>query len=629
MSRPPWPGLLGFCLGLWLWLAGPVWAEAPPFIADLAVLADPAGSETIASISALERSADFRQVPYGFSAGFTRQVHWLRFTLRAPPPDGDGERVLLLEIHPPYLDNLQLYWPDAFATGGYSVRYSGDMLPYTSRELPYRSFVHRLRFGSDQLVTVYLRLQTSSSSLVSLKAWEPERFIRAASREYMCLGIFFGMLLVSLLINLWSGLWRSQPLYRAYLLHLGTTSLMMFGMNGLPSELWFIDDPLWGHHWTSLGVLLVFASGTHFYRLALRMDDAPRWMSVLHRCVKILAVLALPAPFLDFYPEAMSVLMPLGVAMLVIGALWLRRQQRSSVSPLLVAYLFAISGTLTTTLTLLGLLPGQFWLIYGHMIASVGTLLSLQWMLSKRIRWIEAERTAARIATERAQALAEHERAEREQQRRFLAMLTHELKTPLAVIRMQMGTPNASLVMRQHAERAVAEINSLVERCALVSRIEDRQLPLERQSCRLVELLGELICREGVHERIELSLQPVQDLQSEPLLLRTVLGNLIDNGIKYTPARAKLRLSLAPHRQGAEAGLLLRFCNPIGGAGHPDPERLFDKYYRAPGAHAHAGSGLGLYIVRELTALLGGDVRYLPTASEVCFELWLPIAPLR
>lgn len=624
-----WLGQLGFCLGLWLLFAGPVWAEAPPFIADLAVLADPAGSETIASISAPERSADFRLVPHGFSAGFTRQVHWLRFTLRAPPPGSDGERALLLEIHPPYLDSLQLYWPDVLAVDGFSVRYSGDLLPYTSRELPYRSFVHRLRFGSDQPVTVYLRLQTSSSSLVSLKAWEPERFIKATSREYMCLGIFFGMLLVSLLINLWSGLWRTQPLYRGYLLHLGTSSFMMLGMNGLPSELWFMDDPLWGHHWTSLGVLLVFASGAHFYRLALGMDDAPRWMGILHRCVQTLALLALPAPFLDFYPEVIRVLMPLVIAMLIIGALWLWRQQRSRFCPLLVAYMFAISGTLTTTLTLLGLLPGQFWLIYGYMLASVGTLLSLQWMLTRRIRWVEAERTAARIATERAQALAEHERAEREQQRRFLAMLTHELKTPLAVIRMQMGTPNASLSMQQHAERAVDEINSLVERCALVSRIEDRQLPLDRQSCRLAELLGELICREGVHERIELSLQPVPDLPSEPLLLRTVLGNLIDNGIKYAPASAKLRLSLAPHQKGGATGLLLRFCNPVGVAGHPDPERLFDKYYRAPGAHAHAGSGLGLYIVRELTTMLGGDVRYLPTASEVCFELWLPIAPLR
>ena len=44
------------------------------------------------------------------------------------------------------------------------------------------------------------------------------------------------------------------------------------------------------------------------------------------------------------------------------------------------------------------------------------------------------------IAAERAQARADHERAEREQQRRFLAMLTHELKTPLAVLRMHLGT---------------------------------------------------------------------------------------------------------------------------------------------------------------------------------------------
>ena len=623
-----WHGLLGYCLCAWLLLAGPARA-AHPVITNLAVLADPTGSETIASVSDPNRAADFRPVPYGFSAGFTREVHWLRFSLTPPPPNDEGERVVLLEIHPPYLDSLQLYWPDALSANGYSVRYSGDLLPYTSREFPYRAFVHRLQFRSDQPVTAYLRLKTSSSSLVSLKAWEPNRFIEASSREYIWLGVLFGMLLISLLINLWSGLWRTLPLYRAYLLHLVAVSFMLLGMNGLPNELWFAHRPLWGHYWASLGVMLVLASGSHLYRLALGIENAPRWIGALYRGFQVLVLLALPAPFLGVYPEVIRILMPMVIAMLCIGGLWLWKHRKLRAYPLLIAYLFAIAGTLSSSLTLLGLLPGQFWLIYGYQFGCAGSLLALQWMLTQRVRLIEAGQAAARIATGRAEALAERERAEREQQRRFLAMLTHELKTPLAVIRMHMGTPNGSAAMRRHAERAVDEINSLIERCSLVSRIEDQQLPLARQDCQLDELLCELSERHDAHGRIELSLQPAPGLLSEPLLLRTVLGNLIDNGLKYAPADAKLRLSLAPHRENGVAGLQVRVSNPVGSAGHPDPERLFDKYYRAPEARAHAGSGLGLYIVRELTALLGGHVRYIPTPSEACFELWLPITSPR
>lgn len=615
-------------LWLWLWLALPACAgAAQPAIVDLAVLVDPSATESIASVSRAERSGEFRSLPHGFSAGFTREVHWLRFSVAAPAPGPDGRRELLLEIHPPYLDSLQLYWPEEGAAGGFSRRESGDLLPYSQREVPYRAFVLRLPFADAQPVTAYLRVQTSSSSVVVLRAWEPEQFARAISREYLMLGIFFGVLAVSLLLNLWSGLWRIRPLFRAYLLHLCTSTLMIFGTNGFPAELWFGEDPRWGHYWPSLSVLLVIASGAHLYRLALGMDDAPRWMGWLHRSVQLLALLALPTVLLDLYLEAIRLLMPLVMAMLLIGCLWLWQRRRASATPLLLAYLFALSGSMTTSLTLLGLLPGQFWLIYGYMFASLGTLLSMQWLLVRRIRWMELERITAQIAAERAEALVERERAEREQQRRFLAMLTHELKTPLAVIRMRLDTPNASANMRQHAERAVDEINGLIDHCALVSRIDDRQLPQRRQPCRLDELLTELAGREPLRQRVAADLQPVPLLSSEPLLLRIVLSNLLDNGIKYAPADSLLQVGLATQAQEGVPGVRVHFCNPVGGAGHPDPQRLFDKYYRAPGAHAHAGSGLGLYIVRELTALLGGTIRYLPTAKEVRFELWLPINP--
>lgn len=631
MSRrpPAWRPLALCGLMLCLWLAGVLPAAAAPAIVDLAVLADPDGRETIDSVADPARAGDFRPAPHGFSAGYTRQVHWLRFTLIPPAPNPEGLRPVLLEINPPYLDSLQLYWPNA-DSGGYNVRHSGDLQPYASRELRHRAFVHRLTLRDDRPLTLYLRLQTSSSSVVALDAWEPERFLEASGHEYAWLGLFFGLLLACLLGNLWSGLWKTQPLYRAYLLHLSATLFMLLGSNGLPGEFAFLPDPLWSHHWTSIGMLLVFASGTHFYRLALDLDQAPRWMERLYRSVTLLALLALPAPFLDLYAEAMNLLMPLALVLLGIGlrrSLQLWREQRPSAYPLLAAHLLAILGTLSAMLTMLGVLPGQLWLIHGYQLGRAGTLLAMQWLLSQRIRQIEQDQIGACIAAERAQARADHERAEREQQRRFLAMLTHELKTPLAVLRMHLGTPSPSPAMQRHAEQAIDEINALVERCALTSRIEDRQLLRSPEPCRLDTLLGELRERQPQPERIELDLQPTPGLLSEPLLLRTLLNNLIDNGLKYAPADTRLHLSLAPRREDGQAGLLLRCRNRLGAAGAPDPERLFDKYYRAPGAHAYAGSGLGLYIVRELSALLGGRVRYLPTPSEACFELWLPVTP--
>lgn len=66
-----------------LFVGGPAWT-APWPIADLAVLVDPAGTETIESVSRAERAGEFITIPHGFSGGYTRKVHWLRFRLNPP-----------------------------------------------------------------------------------------------------------------------------------------------------------------------------------------------------------------------------------------------------------------------------------------------------------------------------------------------------------------------------------------------------------------------------------------------------------------------------------------------------------------------------------------------------------------
>ena len=101
-------------------LAGP---RAPQ---DLAVLVDPGGQETIATVSAAEASGRFTPLPDGLQAGYTRQVHWLRFTL--PAADAGP---WWLEVQPAYLDDLRLYEP---AGAGFRERRSGDRSPRATRE---------------------------------------------------------------------------------------------------------------------------------------------------------------------------------------------------------------------------------------------------------------------------------------------------------------------------------------------------------------------------------------------------------------------------------------------------------------------------------------------------------------
>ena len=65
--------------------------------------------------------------------------------------------------------------------------------------------------------------------------------------------------------------------------------------------------------------------------------------------------------------------------------------------------------------------------------------------------------------------------------------------------------------------------------------------------------------------------------------------------------------------------------NRVGEVGFPDSQRVFEKYYRAPHAHSRTGSGLGLYLVKQLVESLGGKVGYRALPDSVVFLLTLPV----
>lgn len=235
---------------------------------------------------------------------------------------------------------------------------------------------------------------------------------------------------------------------------------------------------------------------------------------------------------------------------------------------------------------------------------------------------------AAEAANSQNLLLAMHEQAEREHQRRFLAMLTHELKTPLSIIRMRLGSRNPSANMQKHALGAIADMDGIIERVALTSRIEDQSLRLQALPCWPAVMLEELLSKIPQAARVQLD-KPADAntllLHTDPVLLRAAVANLLDNALKYAVPAAKVHVTLATQTRADQPGLLIRVENPVGPAGAPDPAQVFVKYYRAPTARQQSGSGLGLYIVQELARRLGGEINYFPSANTVCFALWLPM----
>ena len=111
---------------------------------------------------------------------------------------------------------------------------------------------------------------------------------------------------------------------------------------------------------------------------------------------------------------------------------------------------------------------------------------------------------------------------------------------------------------------------------------------------------------------------------SDPQLLSIVLSNLFNNALKYSPPLSVITIRAETVTDAGRAGIQISVQNVPGAAGLPDPAKVFDKYYRSPGAKKQTGSGLGLYLVHSFTVLLGGQVRYEVAQEQARFTLWLP-----
>jgi signal transduction histidine kinase len=208
-------------------------------------------------------------------------------------------------------------------------------------------------------------------------------------------------------------------------------------------------------------------------------------------------------------------------------------------------------------------------------------------------------------------------------QRTMLASASHELRSPLARIRM-------AIELLPHAERPelqtrltqdIAELDTLIGELLLASRLDTLEHLEHTEEIDLLALLAE----EGARSAAEVSGSPVC-IQGDPRMLRRLLRNLFENAQRYA-AGSPIEASVLPlHPTGA------RLCIADRGPGVPEQERerIFASFYRPPGMRERGdgGVGLGLALVRQIARHHGGDVRCVPRhGGGTCFEVILHSVP--
>ncbi len=242
----------------------------------------------------------------------------------------------------------------------------------------------------------------------------------------------------------------------------------------------------------------------------------------------------------------------------------------------------------------------------------------------ERIRWLAAGSFTVLLIILILATLLTVEIRRRTEQDNFLSMLSHELKTPLSVLRMALSQDSLSERTRAHAQHSVQEMDAVIYRCLQADRLQQRGHAVARQACQLGDLLADLQTASPTPERLEVSAPDLPMLSTDPQLLSIAMNNLVENALKYSPAQSLVQVSARSQVHRRRPGILVVVSNAVGNVGMPEARQVFKKYYRGARAHSKTGSGLGLYLVHSVARLLGGWVRYAPTEGQVRFEFWLP-----
>lgn len=220
-------------------------------------------------------------------------------------------------------------------------------------------------------------------------------------------------------------------------------------------------------------------------------------------------------------------------------------------------------------------------------------------------------------------------------QRQFTDDASHELRSPLSVIEAE-----ATLALRR--ERSAADyrdaIATIAEEARTMNRLIDQLLTLARSDAGEEKLEPEPVDMAAIAQETVAAMQPVADekavrlvaeasvsgvVDGDPIRLRRVMANLVDNAIRHTPKNGSVRVAVS----STKAEVRIEVADTGAGIPEKDLPHIFERFYRVDKARSRTegGSGLGLAICRTIVAVHGGSI---DVASEEgvgsCFVVRLP-----
>ena len=566
------------------------------------------------------------------SKGFGHSTIWVRLRIdptSEPAPAKESEQ-LVLRIRPVYLNEIRVF--DPLAPQGIAG-VTGDHYHPRDSELDGMDFLLPIAKGNAPR-DIWLRVTSTSTRQISVQVMYRTDLNRVVQQQQMLYAVYIALILCFALWGLTQWLFSREHVIGAFGLQQLTALLYALGALGYMRAFWPLSWPASALDNITTFLSMTAVSTAIFFHILLIGEFKPKhWtrralgFTPALLSIKIIMMLTgwpLEALRLNMIEVLMSPIAFLAAVLLSNSWSAANLRERPSLSkPLVVSfYLMVLAMMLLAALPGLGLTAGGEIALYIVQVHGLLTAFLILVLLQYRAHVRQKQQQETAMALERSELQIEQDKIVRDEQEKLLTMLAHELKTPLATMHMRLDV-NAE--GNREIKKAISDMNNVIDRCLQTTLLGDRQLVAHSENCNLIDLLHNVVSSGAHTARLQIEAPAELWTHTDRQLLMIVMNNLLENASKYSPPDTPIHLSLQRDADGQHITFEVR--NLPYQSNWPDADQLFAKYYRSPHARRQAGTGLGLFLVRQLMQTLGGHIRYAPDNTWVRFVVQLPSSP--
>ncbi len=620
-----------------LQMLAPARAEVRQLGIDIPVYwyADASDKMTLDAFLSLPEDA-LKTAPLIPSFGYSPKTFWLRTTLPAAYFAGEQR---WLQLGPSFVDHLSVFYRPYGSDSPWIRKEFGDHAPARDNDLDYRESV--LILPPPPTIEGYeiaFRLQSSSTLILLATLSSPQEFVRSATLDTAFWSFYFGLAVIASGIALWLAVaLRRRLLWGICLFSLNYP--LVAALHGYPE--WLFGDVVLPVQDYMISCLSLVSYATALWMHSEVFDlkkNMPRLHKLLLAAIGLNIVLQISIP-LGFYGLAMQIeagIFFIAAPILLITSWTLWRRKAIDLNTLLLGLLppvYVVSAALVL-LSIHGVIP------FHNMVYSIWQYALIIHIVTVLIIAVLRVRAENRKLMKK-QQLARELQIEREasfHQRQFMGMVAHEFRTPLAIIQaalenLRLCTSSASQGSRlDRMQRATTRLVQLTDNCLADARLSSYDLHADKQNAELLPVIhtAATVVDLSLNHYLNVTLegQNVGPESSSPMLfidsgmLCIAIANLLDNSVKYSES-GEIRIEIFQQEKHFE----IRIGDRGPGIPPEQVEHIFERYRRGE-THTTtpAGTGLGLYVARQIVQAHDGDLWLAKNTAAGCeFALTLPL----